>query len=72
LFKLFTELAVQYHETEVNDNNLKVRIIVVICSGDINNPRHVLNIVLQVKPEIPYIWNTVINILRKGQWKGKH
>jgi len=45
---------------------------VVIYSGDINNPRHVPNIVLQVKPEIPYIWNTMIKTLRKGQWKGKH
>jgi len=33
LFKHFTKLAVQY-ETEVNDDNLKVQIIVVICSGD--------------------------------------
>jgi hypothetical protein len=71
LFKHFTKLAVQYHETEVNDDNLKVQIIIVICSGDVNNPRHVPNMVLQVKPEILYIWNTMINILHKGQWKGK-
>lgn len=72
LFKQFTKLVVQYHETEVNDNNLKVRIIIAVCSGNVNNPHHVPNMVLHVKPEIPYIWNTVINILHKGQCKGKH
>lgn len=69
-FKHITNLVVLSHEKEVNDNNLKVKIIVVICSGDVSNPRHVPNTVLQVKPEILYIWN-MINILHKGQWKGK-
>jgi len=61
LFKYFTKLAVQSHETEANDDHLKVQII-IICSADVNNPHHVPNMVLQVKPEILYIWNTMINI----------
>jgi hypothetical protein len=46
LFKHFTKLAVQSHGTEVNDDNLKVQIIIIICSGDVNNPFCVLNMVL--------------------------
>ena len=46
LFKHFTKLAVQSHETEVNDNNLNVPITVVLWYGDVNNPRHVPNMVI--------------------------
>jgi hypothetical protein len=50
---------------------LNMQIIIILCSGDVNNPSHMPNMVLQVKPEIMYIWKTMVNILHKGQWKEK-
>jgi hypothetical protein len=67
LFKHFPKLTVQSHETEVNDNNLNMPIIVVLCSGDVNNPHHMPDMVLQVKPQMMYIWKTMVNILHKSQ-----